>query len=137
MAGGLSSLGSSIGSTSPRPRKWAQVRLTRLRGKYGLSFDVSQSANVSRGDFLASQAGSLPSLKNFGWTVLGLSPGMPISRLCLGSETLAMAGWTSAKKAASSQNCSFLYGANGWLWHWAHSILTPMNSRLGGGGTVS
>ena len=60
----------------------------------------------------------------------GLSPGIWISRLNFGSDRLAMAGWTSAKNAASSQNCSFLYGANGWLWHWAHSSFTPRNSRL-------
>ena len=29
------------------------------------------------------------------------------------------------KNAANSQNCSCVYGANGWSWHWAHSSLTP------------
>src|SRR5262249_47594531 len=130
MTGGLSSLGSSIGSISPRPGKGGPAPVTMLRGEYGVLGGGGQSGNVLRGDFLASQTGSVRSLKNLACTVTGLSPGMRISRLYFGSETFAMAGCTSAKNAASSQNCSFLYGANGWLWHWAHSILTPRKSRL-------
>ena len=34
-----------------------------------------------------------------------------------------------AKNAAYSQNCCRLQVPEGWLWHWAHSILTPRNSR--------
>ena len=39
-------------------------------------------------------------------------------------------GVNSPKNAANSQNCSWVYGANGWSWHWAHSSFTPRNSRL-------
>ncbi len=42
----------------------------------------------------------------------------------------AGSGFISAKNAANSQNCSRVYGANGWSWHWAHSSFTPRNSRL-------
>ena len=34
-----------------------------------------------------------------------------------------------AKNAAVSQNCFRDQRANGWSWHWAHSIFTPRNSR--------
>ena len=49
LTGGLLTRRSSTGSITPRPRKWAQIRLARFRAKYGLSRPVSQSASATLG----------------------------------------------------------------------------------------
>ena len=43
---------SSTGSTRPTPKKYAHMRLTAARAKYGLSLRVIQSARITRGSVL-------------------------------------------------------------------------------------
>src|SRR5438128_1638274 len=91
------------------------MRLTAVRAKYGLSAAVTHSARVARLLMPSCQRGAAPSRKRAAATALSV-PGTLISR-------------AGAKNAVNSQNCVFVHLSNGWLWHWAHSILMPRKSR--------
>src|SRR5262249_52175920 len=127
----LSSDGSMIGSSRLTPIRYDQRWSAIAFAKYGLSGDVTHSASVLRELPPASHFGSLP-LRNFAFTALSV-PGIMISRpalkFCTGCTPLRITCCWPDQKAANSQNWSCFHFANGCAWHWAHSILTPRNTR--------
>jgi len=139
--GGLASPGSSIGSISPTPKNWCHTRFATFLAKYGFFGDTTQSANSCRGDFSWFHTGVVPSMNRADTCLvepsLATTPGM-VSRFlvyCGSSGPMKFgptggSGLNSPKKAANCQNCSRVYGANGWSWHWAHSSFTPSSARV-------
>ena len=132
----FSGLMSSIGLTNPRPKSWAQVRLTIALAKYGLSAAVSHLASTGRAGSARAIVGSGPP-RNFAGSVLADSgSGLILPRFGLGvswtdgSPTFALMLPTSVLKKnwAMPQYSVCLVVLNGWLWHWAHWICWPMNS---------
>src|SRR5687768_7097058 len=64
----LSSVMSSTGSTSPRPKNWCHTRLTPARAKYGFSGDATHSARAGRNGPFAGTA-AFPPRRKAGATV--------------------------------------------------------------------
>src|SRR5260370_40548167 len=78
------------------------------------------------------QVGSTP-FRNRALTTLSV-PGILSSRgwRTTPGWTLGRCGrgcWMPAKNTADSQNWLRVHLAKGWAWHWAHSSLTPRNTR--------
>src|SRR5262249_38777304 len=104
----------------------AHIRLAMARAKNGLSAAVIHAARVGRVPVGPCHFGSLPSRKRALTTLfcsgIRISPRGPGLRGGPG-------GVTSVKNAAYCQNWLRVQRAKGWLWHCAHSRLTPRNSR--------
>ena len=105
LAGGLETLTSSTGSTTPRPVWCAQTRLATFRLKYGFSGEVSHAASASRRvspRYSPLKSGVSPP-RNFGattWPVTGCFTSPPPSKTIFSRGSAPAFRFTWAKRAA-------------------------------------
>ena len=104
--------------------------IDRCLGEIGFLAEVTQSASTVCVCMPSFQAGSSP-VRNFAEAYSFLSAILIFRRLApfLAAFGRPLNPSISAKNAANSQNCCCFHLAKGCLWHWAHSILTPMKTR--------